>query len=85
MPYTSPFNLTKNPSCSIPYGFVDGLPIGLQVIGPLFGELAVLQACCAYEAAVGAPWPSPELTSRLTEIASSAGTSVTNKQWTKRH
>jgi aspartyl-tRNA(Asn)/glutamyl-tRNA(Gln) amidotransferase subunit A len=85
MPYTSPFNLTKNPSCSIPCGFVDGLPIGLQVTGPLFGDFAVLQACCAYEAAVGARWPSPELTSRLVEIASLAGASVANKRWTKRH
>jgi aspartyl-tRNA(Asn)/glutamyl-tRNA(Gln) amidotransferase subunit A len=85
MPYTSPFNLTKNPSCSIPCGFVDGMPIGLQVTGPLFGDLAVLQACSAYEAAVGARWPSPELTSRLVEMASSAGASVANKRWTKRH
>jgi aspartyl-tRNA(Asn)/glutamyl-tRNA(Gln) amidotransferase subunit A len=61
MPYTSPFNLTKNPSCSIPCGFVNGLPIGFQVIGPLFGDLDVLQACRAYEAAVGVSWPSPEL------------------------
>jgi aspartyl-tRNA(Asn)/glutamyl-tRNA(Gln) amidotransferase subunit A len=85
MPYTPPFNLIKNPSCSIPCGFIDGLPMGLQVTGPLFGDLAVLQACCAYEAAEGAPWPNPELTSRLTGIACSAGTSVTNKQWTKGH
>jgi len=27
MPYTSPFNLTKNPSCSISCGLVDGLPL----------------------------------------------------------
>jgi hypothetical protein len=29
--YTYVFNLTKNPSCSIPCGFADGLPIGLMV------------------------------------------------------
>lgn len=84
MPYTSPFNLTRNPSCSVPCGFVDGLPIGLQVSGPLFGDLAVLQACCAYEAATGAVWPSPELTDRLDEIAPSVDAGVDRKRWTKR-
>jgi len=47
--YTYAFNLTKNPSCSIPCGFADGLPIGLMVTGPLFDDLVVLQACRAYE------------------------------------
>jgi len=84
MPYTSPFNLTKNPSCSISCGLVDGLPIGLQVTGPLFGDLAVLQACRAYEAAIAATWPSPELTSRLDEITSSADAAVDSKRWPKR-
>ena len=51
MPYTPPFNLTKNPAASMPCGFADGLPVGLQVVGPLYGDLAVLQACRAYEAA----------------------------------
>jgi aspartyl-tRNA(Asn)/glutamyl-tRNA(Gln) amidotransferase subunit A len=82
-PYTSPFNLTKNPSCSIPCGFVDGLPIGLQVTGPLFRDLAVLQACRAFETAAGAIWPSPDLTSRLDEIASSAAAGVDRKLWPK--
>ena len=53
MPYTYAFNLTKNPSASIPCGFADGLPIGLMVTGPLYDDLAVLQACAAYEAAAG--------------------------------
>jgi aspartyl-tRNA(Asn)/glutamyl-tRNA(Gln) amidotransferase subunit A len=84
MPYTSPFNLTKNPSCSIPCGFVDGLPVGLQVTGPLFDDLAVLRACRTYEAAAGPTWPSPELTGRLAEIASPADARVTAKRWVKR-
>jgi len=84
MPYTSPFNLTRNPSCSIPCGFVDGLPIGLQVTGQLFDDLGVLQACSAYEEAAGPTWPSPELTGRLASIASSADAGVTAKRWSKR-
>jgi aspartyl-tRNA(Asn)/glutamyl-tRNA(Gln) amidotransferase subunit A len=65
MPYTYPFNLTKNPSASIPCGFADGLPIGLMVTGPLYDDLTVLRACAAYEAAIGASWPSPDLTAAL--------------------
>jgi aspartyl-tRNA(Asn)/glutamyl-tRNA(Gln) amidotransferase subunit A len=65
MPYTYPFNLTKNPSASIPCGFAGGLPIGLMVTGPLYDDLAVLRACAAYEAAVGTSWPSRDLTAAL--------------------
>jgi aspartyl-tRNA(Asn)/glutamyl-tRNA(Gln) amidotransferase subunit A len=84
MPYTSPFNLTKNPSCSIPCGFADGLPIGLQVTGPLFGDLAVLQACQAYETVAGPGWPAPELTRCLDKIARPADAGVKTKRWPNR-
>src|SRR5205823_11280413 len=63
--YTYAFNLTKNPSASIPCGFDGGLPIGLMVTGPLYDDLSVLQACRAYEAAAGSAWPSPALTAAL--------------------
>ena len=63
--YTWAFNLTKNPSASIPCGFADGLPLGLMVTGPLYDDLSVLQACCAYEEAAGSVWPSPQLTAAL--------------------
>ena len=65
VPYTYAFNLTRNPSASIPCGFADGLPIGLMVTGPLYDDLAVLRACAAYETAVGVSWPSRELTTAL--------------------
>ena len=33
--YTYPFNLTQQPAASVPCGFTaDGLPIGLQIVGP---------------------------------------------------
>ncbi len=82
-PYTSPFNLTKNPSCSIPCGFVDGLPIGLMITGPLYEDLGALQACRAYEEAVDAVWPSPELIGCLDKITGQADASVTAKRWVK--
>jgi aspartyl-tRNA(Asn)/glutamyl-tRNA(Gln) amidotransferase subunit A len=84
MPYTSPFNLTGNPSCSIPCGFADALPVGLQVTGPLFDDLAVLQACHDYETAAGPTWPSPTLTGCLDKIAGPANRSVNAKRWTGR-
>jgi aspartyl-tRNA(Asn)/glutamyl-tRNA(Gln) amidotransferase subunit A len=82
--YTYPFNLTKNPSCSVPCGFVDGLPIGLMVTGPLYDDLGVLQACRIYEDATGPAWPSPELTRCLDKIARSADASVKAKKWLRR-
>ncbi len=61
IPYTYAFNLTWNPSASVPCGFSRGLPIGLMATGPLYDDLAVLQACAAYEAPTGASWPSAYL------------------------
>jgi aspartyl-tRNA(Asn)/glutamyl-tRNA(Gln) amidotransferase subunit A len=80
-PYTSPFNLTKNPSCSIPCGFAEGLPIGLMVTGPLWDDIGVLQACQAYEEAAGLAWPNPALIRCLDNIARTADAAVTNKKW----
>jgi aspartyl-tRNA(Asn)/glutamyl-tRNA(Gln) amidotransferase subunit A len=49
-PFSYPFNLTQQPACSIPCGFTrDGLPIGLQLVGPMFADALVLRAARAYE------------------------------------
>ena len=82
--YTFAFNLTKNPSCSLPCGSVDGLPIGLMVTGQLYDDPGVLQACRAYEAAVGGSWPGTEIKGRLERIARPADASVSAKKWTGR-
>jgi aspartyl-tRNA(Asn)/glutamyl-tRNA(Gln) amidotransferase subunit A len=49
-PFSYPFNLTQQPACSIPCGVTQaGLPIGLQFVGPMFGDALVLRAARAYE------------------------------------
>jgi aspartyl-tRNA(Asn)/glutamyl-tRNA(Gln) amidotransferase subunit A len=82
--YTYVFNLTKNPSSSIPCGFADGLAIGLMVTGPLYDDLGVLQACHAYEGAAGRTWPSSKLTRSIDKIARPADAGVKAKRWTSR-
>ena len=54
-PFSFPFNATGNPAASMPCGFTDdGLPIGLQIVGPMHRDRAVLQAAAAFERI--APW-----------------------------
>jgi aspartyl-tRNA(Asn)/glutamyl-tRNA(Gln) amidotransferase subunit A len=53
-PYTYPFNLTQQPALSVPCGFTgDGLPIGLQIVGPRHGDALVLRIGRAYEQRTG--------------------------------
>jgi len=50
-PYTLPFNITGHPAMSLPCGFgIDGLPIGLQIVGRLRDEATVLRIGALYEA-----------------------------------
>jgi aspartyl-tRNA(Asn)/glutamyl-tRNA(Gln) amidotransferase subunit A len=53
-PFTYPFNLTGQPAASVPCGVVDGLPVGLQIVGRPHDDLGVLRAAAAVEAI--APW-----------------------------
>ncbi|TGE00595.1 amidase [Methylobacterium nonmethylotrophicum] len=43
-PLTWPFNLSRQPAASVPCGTAAGLPVGLQIVGPPFGEMTVLRA-----------------------------------------
>jgi aspartyl-tRNA(Asn)/glutamyl-tRNA(Gln) amidotransferase subunit A len=55
MSFTYPFNLTGQPAASVPCGWTDdGLPVGLEIIGRRFDEVAVLKAAAAFEQA--SPW-----------------------------
>jgi aspartyl-tRNA(Asn)/glutamyl-tRNA(Gln) amidotransferase subunit A len=59
---TRPINVWGLPAISVPCGFTEGgLPIGLQIIGPHWGEAVVLQVAHAYEQAT--TWHKRELLS----------------------
>jgi aspartyl-tRNA(Asn)/glutamyl-tRNA(Gln) amidotransferase subunit A len=49
--YTIGANLAGLPGLSLPCGFVDGLPMGLQLIGPHFSENRLLNAAHRYQTA----------------------------------
>ena len=69
VPYTVPFNLTGQPAASIPCGVTESnLPVGLQVVGPRFGEALVLRACRAFEQAQPFAQPHPALAASLDRI-----------------
>jgi aspartyl-tRNA(Asn)/glutamyl-tRNA(Gln) amidotransferase subunit A len=47
--YTIGANLAGLPAMSIPCGFLGGLPVGLQIIGPHFAEAKLLNVAHAYQ------------------------------------
>jgi len=64
---TIPVNLAGLPGLSLPCGFVDGLPIGLQIVGNALQERKVLQAAYAYEQSTEWHKQRPSLTQQFTE------------------
>lgn len=59
-PFTYPFNLTQQPAASIPCGLTStGLPVGLHIVGPRYGDARVLRAARAFESAQ--PFPMPDV------------------------
>jgi aspartyl-tRNA(Asn)/glutamyl-tRNA(Gln) amidotransferase subunit A len=46
---TVPANLANLPAISVPVGESDGLPVGMQFVGPAFGEETVIRAASALE------------------------------------
>jgi Asp-tRNA(Asn)/Glu-tRNA(Gln) amidotransferase A subunit family amidase len=62
--FTYPFNMTRSPAATVCVGLTsEGLPVGLQLVGPQHGDLVVLRSAAALEAAIGfdavAPFPGP--------------------------
>jgi aspartyl-tRNA(Asn)/glutamyl-tRNA(Gln) amidotransferase subunit A len=61
---TIPVNLAGLPGISVPAGFSQGLPVGLQIIGPHFSEKGMLGAAHALEQRLALPLVPP-----LAEVA----------------
>ncbi len=65
-PFSYPFNLTQQPACSVPCGLADdGLPVGLQIVGPMHRDDLVLSAAAAFEAVSPMQGKRPDLSKLL--------------------
>lgn len=53
---TAPFNLTHHPAMSMPCGMIDGLPVGLMLVGRHFAESSIYTAAHTFEQSAG--WKS---------------------------
>ena len=59
-PFSYPFNLTQQPAATVPCGLTsEGLPVGLQIVGPRYSDALVLRAARAFESL--SPLLSPDL------------------------
>jgi aspartyl-tRNA(Asn)/glutamyl-tRNA(Gln) amidotransferase subunit A len=62
-----PFNLTGQPAASVPCGILDGLPVGLQIVGRRLDDALVLRAAAAFEETKPfelPPFPWPRVSAR---------------------
>lgn len=58
---TIPVNLAGLPGISVPCGFDQGLPVGMQLIGRAFDESTLLRAADAFQGATDFHWQHPRL------------------------
>jgi Asp-tRNA(Asn)/Glu-tRNA(Gln) amidotransferase A subunit family amidase len=54
-----PVMLNGHAVVNVPAGTVDGLPVGMQVVGPAYGEPQLLEVAAAVEAVAGWEYPEP--------------------------
>jgi amidase len=67
-------SITGLPALSVPFGFTDdGLPVGIQLIGPMYADWRVLALGHAIEAATGFGRRRPAIVTALTAGTSAAG------------
>ncbi len=59
--FTIPASMAGIPAISVPCGFSDGLPVGMQLIGRAFDEATILRAAHAYERSTEWHMRRPEL------------------------
>ncbi len=54
LPFTGAYNLTRNPAGTVCAGLTpDGMPVGVQVIGPQHADVAVMRAIASLEQVLG--------------------------------
>jgi len=59
IPFTYPFNFTGHPAASLPAGNAsNGLPVGVQVVGPRYNDRLVLAVSAVFERTC--PWTYPD-------------------------
>ena len=51
LPNTCPFDVTGHPAMSVPCGMVDGLPVGMMLVGKMYDEATIYRAAYAFEQA----------------------------------
>jgi amidase len=56
---TSPMDITGHPAISVPAGLVDGLPVGMMIVGKRFDDATVLKVADAFETVSGGFPASP--------------------------
>ena len=68
---TIPFNVTGHPVLSLPVGFAQGLPIGMQIVGPALGEARICQVGHAFEQGTdhSTLWPPSHRPTAVVELA----------------
>ena len=79
--FSYPFNLTQQPAASLPCGFTaDGLPVGLQIVGPMHQDAAVLRAAKVFETACPAHFPDHVNPGRKERLEGERNTSAPNAE-----
>lgn len=56
---TAPFDISGHPATSVPAGLVDGLPVGMMIVGNRFDDATCLQVARAFERIRG-EFPKPD-------------------------